>query len=218
LFSWIIRTIGKRIMRIGLFGGSFDPLHLGHLILAEQCREQARLDQVWFVPAATSPLKQHGPIATNRQRLEILQLGLAGHDAFRIEECELKRGGVSYTVETLRELQANHGGHDWFLLIGGDSLADFARWREPEEICRRALPLVYQRPGHAADLGLLRPYVFAERLAEIEKVAIVARQIEISSTDLRRRLAAGLSVRYLVPRSVEIYLQNNRVYQPAGGS
>lgn len=201
-------------MRIGLFGGSFDPLHLGHLILAEQCREQARLDQVWFVPAATSPLKQHGPVATNRQRLEMLQLGLAGHDAFRVEECELKRGGVSYTVETLRELQASHPGHAWFLLMGGDSLADFARWREPQEICERALPLVYQRPGHPAELSLLQPFVSAERLAEIEQAAVVSRQIEISSTDLRRRLAAGSSVRYLVPRSVEIYLQNNRVYQP----
>jgi nicotinate-nucleotide adenylyltransferase len=202
-------------MRIGLFGGSFDPLHLGHLILAEQCREQARLDQVWFVPAATSPLKQQGPVATNRQRLEMLQLGLAGHDAFRIEECELERGGVSYTVETLRHLQANHPGHDWFLLIGGDALADFARWREPEEICRLARPLVYQRPGHQVELASLRPFVTPQRLGEIGQTAIEARQIEISSTDLRRRLAAGLSIRYLVPRSVEIYLQNNRVYQPA---
>lgn len=205
-------------MRIGLFGGSFDPLHLGHLILAEQCREQARLDQVWFVPAATSPLKQHGPVASNRQRLEMLQLGIAGHDAFRIEECELQRGGVSYTVETLRELQAAHPGQEWFLLIGGDSLADFSRWRAPEEICRLALPLVYQRPGHVVGLDSLQPFVTPERLAEIGRAAIQTRQIEISSTDLRRRLAAGQSVRYLVPRSVEIYLLNNRVYQPVKAS
>ncbi len=199
-------------MRIGIFGGSFDPLHLGHLILAEHCREQARLDQVWFVPAATSPLKQHGPVATNRQRLEMLEIGLAGHDAFRVEECELQRGGVSYTVDTLRQLQAEHPGNEWFLLVGGDSLADFARWREPAEICRLALPLVYQRPGHAVSLDSLRALVDPARMDEIARQAIEARQVEISSTDLRQRLAAGRSIRYLVPRAVEVYLLNNQVY------
>jgi nicotinate-nucleotide adenylyltransferase len=202
-------------MRIGLFGGSFDPLHLGHLILAEQCREQARLDQVWFVPAATSPLKQHGPVGSNRQRLEMLQIGLAGHDAFRVEDCELERGGISYTVETLKQLQAAHPGNDWFLMIGGDSLADFNRWKEPAEICRLALPLVYQRPGFVASLEILRPLVSSERFAAIEQHAVTARQIEISSTDLRRRIATGQSIRYLVPRAVEVYLLNQKLYQAA---
>jgi nicotinate-nucleotide adenylyltransferase len=200
-------------MRIALFGGSFDPLHLGHLILAEQCREQARLDQVWFVPAATSPLKQHGPVASNRQRLEMLQIGIAGHDAFRVQECELERGGISYTVDTLKQLQTEHPGNEWFLIIGGDSLADFNRWREPAEICQLALPLVYQRPGFVAPLDSLRSFATPERFSLIEQHAITARQIEISSTDLRRRIAAGESVRYLVPRAVEVYLLNQGLYK-----
>jgi nicotinate-nucleotide adenylyltransferase len=200
-------------MRIALFGGSFDPLHLGHLILAEQCREQARLDQVWFVPAATSPLKQLGPVASNRQRLEMLQIGIAGHDAFRVEECELDRGGISYTVDTLKQLQTEHPGNEWFLIIGGDSLADFDRWREPAEICQLALPLVYQRPGFVAPLDSLRSFTTPERFALIEQHAITARQIDISSTDLRRRIAAGESIRYLVPRAVEVYLLNQGLYK-----
>lgn len=202
-------------MRIGLFGGSFDPLHLGHLILAEQCREQAGLDQVWFVPAATSPLKQHGPVASNRQRLEMLQIGISGHDAFRVEECELERGGVSYTVDTLKQLQTEHPGNEWFLIIGGDSLADFNRWREPAEICQLALPLVYQRPGFVAPLENFQAFVAPERFSLIQQHAITARQIEISSTDLRRRVAAGQSIRYLVPRAVEVYLRNQGLYQSA---
>ena len=202
-------------MRIGLFGGSFDPLHLGHLILAEQCREQSSLDQVWFVPAATSPLKQHGPVASNRQRLEMLQIGIAGHDSFRVEDCELERGGISYTVDTLKQLQSVHPGNEWFLIIGGDSLADFSRWREPAEICQLALPLVYQRPGFNASLENLRTFVSPARFAEIEQHAITARQIEISSTDLRSRIIGGKSIRYLVPRAVEIYLNTQGLYRPS---
>src|SRR5262245_54531603 len=115
-------------MRIGVFGGTFDPVHQGHLILAEQCREQGRLDQVWFVPAARPPHKLAGPLTPFHQRVEMLSFALAGHPAFRIEELEKERSGPSYTVDTLTELHRRHPGHEWFLLIGSDTLHDMPNW------------------------------------------------------------------------------------------
>ncbi len=199
-------------MRIGLFGGSFDPIHFGHLILAEQCREQTQLDQVWFVPSATSPLKQHSPMGSNRQRLEMVQIAIAGHDGFQANEIELDRGGISYTVDTFRGLRTSHPDVEWSLIIGGDSLAEFSKWREPAEICRLALPLVYSRPNSPADLTVLRSFVDDERMAEIERIAIQPILIDISSTELRRRVAAGRSIRYLTPRAVEKYIESNGLY------
>ena len=199
-------------MRIGLFGGSFDPIHLGHLILAEQCREQAQLDQVWFVPSAMSPLKQSGPVGSNRQRLEMVQIAIAGHGGFQACEIELDRGGVSYTVDTLRGLRTSRPDDEWFLIIGGDSLVNFSKWREPAEICRLAIPLVYSRPSSPADLSVLRPFVDANRMAEIEQNAIRPTLIDISSTELRQRVAVGQSIRYLTPRAVEKYIESNGLY------
>src|SRR5919199_5145855 len=111
-------------MRVGIFGGTFDPVHLGHLILAEQCREQGQLDQVWFIPAARPPHKQDQSLAPFAQRVEMLSLAIAGNPAFRIDELEKDRAGPSYTVDTLAELQRHHPGTEWFLLIGSDCLPD----------------------------------------------------------------------------------------------
>lgn len=199
-------------MRIGFFGGSFDPIHIGHLILAEQCREQARLDEVWFVPSATSPHKRHGPTAGDRQRLEMVQIAIAGHSAFQVSEIELRRGGVSYTVDSLRELTAARPQDDWFFLLGGDALGEFARWREPAEICRLAIPLVYARPGSPPDLDLLQPFVDEHRFAELRRNVISAIQIDVRSTELRELVRTGRSIRYLTPRSVEKYIETHRIY------
>ena len=199
-------------MRIGFFGGSFDPIHLGHLILAEQCREQAQLDQVWFVPSSMSPLKQSSTVGSNRQRLEMVQIAIAGHRGFQASEIELERGGVSFTVDTLRGLQSSHPDDEWFLVIGGDSLVNFSKWREPEEICRLAIPLIYSRPNSPADLSVLRPFVDGARMKEIERNAIRSTLIDISSTELRRRVAVGQSIRYLTPRAVEKYIESNGLY------
>src|SRR5262245_22067300 len=118
-------------MRIGIFGGTFDPVHLGHLILAENCREQGRLDQVWFIPAPAPPHKLDRSITSFERRVEMLQLALAGNPAFQINEVEKDRSGPSYTVDTLAELQHRHPGDEFFLLIGSDTLADLPAWREP---------------------------------------------------------------------------------------
>ena len=201
-------------MRTGIFGGSFDPVHFGHLILADVAREAAGLDRVIFIPAFQSPLKPDRPIATDRQRLEMLGLAIAGNPGFEVDDLEIRRGEISYTIETLHALGQQYPDDELFMLIGADSLEKFGRWKDPEKICQLAVPLVAARHGSDADLGLLAPLVDAGRLAQIEKFAFQFPRIEISSTTLRQRLAAGLSIRYRTPRSVESYIENAKLYQP----
>ena len=134
-------------MRLGLYGGSFDPVHYGHLLLAENCREKCRLDAVWFAPAAVPPHKQDRALTTTGHRIEMLRLAIGGHEAFTVYLGEIERGGVSYTVETLEKLHADHPGDEWFLPMGADSLADLPNWRQPERICELAIPVVVRRAG-----------------------------------------------------------------------
>jgi nicotinate-nucleotide adenylyltransferase len=201
-------------MRLGIFGGSFNPIHYGHLLLAETCREQARLDEVWFVPNALSPLKQEAPPAPPKQRLEMLQLAIGGHEAFRVSTIELDRGGVSYTVDTLAAIRAEQPTAELFFLLGADSLADFPRWRQPEEICRLATPLVVRRHGSSEpQYESLAALVAKERLDEVKTSTIDMPLIELSSSDLRLRAAEGRSLRYRTPRAVEKYIETNRLYR-----
>ena len=134
-------------MRIGIFGGTFDPVHQGHLILAEQCREQARLDQVWFVPAARPPHKQEQPVTPFPQRLEMLALAVAGQPAFRVEPLEQDRPGPSYTADTLQEIQRLQPEAALELIVGSDVLHDLPHWHEPERIVSLAGLLIVARPG-----------------------------------------------------------------------
>src|SRR5690349_14323222 len=135
-------------MRIGVFGGTFDPVHYGHLIIAEQAREQAELDQVWFVPAARPPHKSDRQVTPFDRRAEMLSLALAGHeDKFRVLPIEKDRPGPSFTADTLDALHAEHPQHDFFLLLGADALKDVPIWHDPLRIIDRATLLVAGRPG-----------------------------------------------------------------------
>ncbi|MFO1021544.1 MAG: nicotinate-nucleotide adenylyltransferase [Planctomycetales bacterium] len=199
-------------MRIGIYGGTFDPVHYGHLALAEHCREQARLDQVWFLPAGAPPHKRDHVITDGKQRAEMLEFALAGLKEFVVDRREIKRPGPSYTVETLRELHAEHPGHEFFFLLGGDSLFDFPTWREPKEIATLA-PLVVVNRGQATlpPLDSLIPTLGPENVARIQIVQMPG--LEISSRDLRQRVQAGHSIRFLTPRAVEQYIAHNHLYQ-----
>jgi len=209
-------------MRIGVFGGTFDPVHIAHLIIAEQCREQAQLDQVWFVPAARPPHKRDRTVTPFAHRVEMLALAVAGNPAFRVEELEKDRPGSSYTVDTLVELQRQHLGANFWLILGSDCLPDLPSWREPARIAQLAGFLVWERPGWPswppaklqAALGLP---------AE-EKVRLCLARgplVDLSSSDLRQRAAEGRSLLYLVPRAVQCYIETHRLYQaedrPASG-
>jgi|SRR5579884_2686993 len=200
-------------MRIGLFGGAFDPVHVGHLILAEQCREQGRLDQVWFLPSAHHPFKPD--LARYAQRVEMLRLAVAGNDAFRVEEIEKDLPAPGYTAETVTELRRRHPATEFWLLLGGDNLIDLPRWHEPARLVEQVGLLVLPRPDFALpaedDLRRTIPGLRPEtplRLAVVERPPLVS----IASRDLRARVAAGRGIRYLVPRCVEVYIQQHRLY------
>jgi nicotinate-nucleotide adenylyltransferase len=201
-------------MRLGLFGGTFDPVHIGHLLLADYCREQCRLDAVWFVPAAEPPHKQRPNLTPAQQRIEMLELAIGGHEAFSVCRREVDRGGVSYTVDTLSGLAADDPTRQLFFLLGGDSLADMPRWREPARICELALPVVVARPGspppHYESLAGL---VARSRLDEIRAHQVEMPQIGISSREIRRRVAARQSIRYQTPRAVEMYIETAHLYK-----
>lgn len=200
-------------MRIGIFGGSFDPIHLGHLILAEQCREQAQLDQVLFMPNAQNPLKPDGASATDRQRCEMIEFAIAGHEAFYLSKVEIERGGTSYTVDTLQEIADKQPDDELFFLMGGDSLDSFGQWHKPDQILRLASPLIVNRPGaDPIDLAKLAEFTDTDRLKTFESLLMESPMIEISSSDLRQRIGAGQSGRYQLPRSVEKFIQTQKLY------
>jgi nicotinate-nucleotide adenylyltransferase len=192
---------------IVIFGGTFDPVHLGHLILAEQARMQLRAEKVLFVPAAIPPHKRDLEISPAKTRVEMLELAIAGNPAFDVSTVELDRGGVSFTVETLRDLAKANPGAKLFLVVGGDSLGDLPTWREPDEIVRLASLAVAARPGREAPSEMNLPPAWRERIVKLEMP-----QVEIASREIRRRSAAGESVKYLVPAAVEAYLTAHRPY------
>jgi nicotinate-nucleotide adenylyltransferase len=203
-------------MRIGVFGGTFDPVHVGHLILAEQAREQGRLDEVWFVPAPRPPQKDGQAITRFDARVEMLALAITGNPTFRIDELEKERKGPSYTVETLAELRRRHPQDTFSLLLGSDSLADLPDWYDPAGILAQAGLLVMARPGaplYSADE--LRGRLGLAASAPLSLEVVWAPLIEISSRVLRRKVSEGRSTRYMVPRGVEAYIHDKRLYQPA---
>lgn len=200
-------------MRVGIFGGSFDPVHYGHLLLAECCREQCRLDQIRFIPAATSPHKLGRQPTANEHRIEMLKLATGGHPQFEVSAMELERGGVSYTVDTLEALVAAEPEQQWVLLMGADTLADLPNWRYPQRICALAQIAVVERPqSPPAHLDVLRSLVAADRWGVAPPLRVRMPQFDISGTELRERSAAGQSLRYRLPPAVELYIATHRVY------
>jgi nicotinate-nucleotide adenylyltransferase len=197
------------IGRLGVFGGTFDPIHLAHLVLAEQAREQLRLDQVLFMPAFIPPHKMGRTLSPPKVRLEMAELAVAGHPNFEVGDLELRRTGPSYTVDTLRTLREQHPSAELLLLLGGDSLADFPTWREPREILSLAKLGVMKREGSPPPE---QPTGWEAELAE-RVTFIEAPLLAISGTDLRRRVSEGRSIRYFVPAAVEAFINANKLYQ-----
>ena len=200
-------------MRIGVFGGTFDPVHVAHLIIAEQCREQARLDQVWFVPAARPPHKQDRAVTPFTHRVQMLALATAGNPAFRIDELEKDRPGSSFTVDTLVELQRQHAGTDFWLILGSDCLPDLPHWRQPARIAQLVGFLIWERPGWPTwPIEKLRAALALPASQEVRLCLARGPLVDISSSDLRQRAAEGRSLRYLVPRAVECYIETHQLY------
>lgn len=205
-------------MRIGVFGGSFDPVHHGHLIAAESAREQAGLDRVIFVPAAAPPHKPDRVLAAGRHRLEMLTLATAGNDAFTVSRIELDRGGTSYTVDTLAAIADAQRADSLTLLLGPDALAGFAGWREPGRIASLAELVPLEREGLDDLAALARSGGLADLLGTAAVATILQRRVRlpavgIRATDLRAAVAAGRSIRYRTPRGVERYIATHGLYR-----
>jgi len=179
-------------LKIGLFGGSFDPVHLGHLLVAQAAREELALDRLSFIPAAQSPFKPANPPAPDALRVRWLRLALAGWTGCEIDEQELHRGGVSYTIDTLRDYAGRFPGARLYYLIGADNAAKLNEWREPAELARLAEFIVIPRPGGGT---VALPPPFRGR-------PLRGFPIAISSSEIRSRLRAGLPVRHLLPPAV----------------
>jgi nicotinate-nucleotide adenylyltransferase len=199
-------------MRLGLFGGTFDPIHLGHLILAEQCREACGLDRVWFVVAGEPPHKT-GDRTGVAHRLEMARIATAGHPSFVVSEIESRRPGPHYSVETVELVCRDNPGDQLFFLIGADSLSELVSWRKPGRIAQLATIVVVNRPGIAEVAPASLPD-FGAGSHPLLSVAIPP--IGITSTELRQRLAEGRSIRYLVPRGVEAFIEAQGLYRKGG--
>lgn len=197
-------------MRVGLFGGTFDPIHIGHLILAEACREACSLDLVQFIVAGEPPHKGR-PRTAAKHRLEMVELAIAGNNAFEASEIELSRPGPHYSFETLEQIHAQRPGDELFFLIGADSLADLPGWRRPERICELASLVVVNRPGTAHEtIATFQPPLGSKPFHHVTMP-----DVGIASRLIRKKRADGQSVRYLVPRAVEMYLLQHKLYDNA---
>jgi nicotinate-nucleotide adenylyltransferase len=201
-------------VRVGVFGGTFDPIHLGHLVTAEQCREQARLDQVLFIPAARPPHKLDRPTTPWGQRVEMLDLALAGHTAFRVDQLEKDRPGPSYTADTLRELHQRLPGSTLHLILGADCLPDLPGWHEPVKLFELAQVLIVARAGWPTwPVEKLRAELRLPAAHPLSFQVVQAPLIDVASRDLRERVRERRSIRYLVPRAVECYIETHDLYR-----
>lgn len=194
-------------MKVGIMGGTFDPIHIGHLLAAQSVCEELGLDEIWFVPTNVPPHKEQTQGATAQQRWDMVRLAVEGHEAFRASDIELVKGGVSYSIETVRLLRDRYPSYRFYYIIGADMVQYLPKWYRIEELLRLVTFVGLQRPGF--DAGL-------EELPEHMKDAVVLAsmpQIEMSSTLIRERRAAGRTVRYMVPDRVNHYIEENRLYE-----
>jgi len=200
------------VARLGIFGGTFDPIHLGHLLIAEEFREQLQLDRVLFLPAGQPPHKSGRPISPVQHRLAMLHLAIGGEPAFGISYVDVQRPGPCYTADSLAILRSQYPGDELFFLMGEDSLAALPTWRAPNRIAAQAIMAVALRPGVTIHLDRVIAAVPTAR----DRIQLVrAPLIQIAASDIRRRVAEGRSIRYHVPREVEDYIYANQLYVQA---
>jgi nicotinate-nucleotide adenylyltransferase len=189
-------------MKLGLFGGSFDPVHLGHLLVALAAREELGLDRLFFIPAAQSPFKPERQPTPASARLQLLRLALVGKTWCEVDNQETKRGGVSYTVDTVRQYAARFPGAELFYLIGGDHVTQLPKWRQAAELAGLAHFVVIPRPGQAE---VPFPPPFRGR-------SLVGFPLGLSSSQIRARVKGGQTIEHLVPVPVAEAIHNNRLY------
>ncbi|MED4754138.1 nicotinate-nucleotide adenylyltransferase [Brevibacillus choshinensis] len=194
--------MNEQIKHVGIMGGTFDPIHCGHLLAAEQAREQAGLDEVWFMPTHIPPHKTRVGLTSATTRLQMVELAVADHESFRVIDVELRREGPSYTYDTIVQLVEQFPDCRFSFIIGGDMVEILPKWYRFEELSRMIRFIGLARPGSEVD-----------RVSNANVTFVEMPVWDISSTLIRTKAAAGQSIRYLVPRSVERYIKENRFYE-----
>jgi nicotinate-nucleotide adenylyltransferase len=198
-------------MNIGVLGGTFDPVHNGHLIVAEVIRKRLNLAEVIFVPAGQPWLKADKPITPAKHRLQMLRLSLADRPHFKISIMEIERAGLSYTIDTIIELRSKiNAGDELFFILGQDNLAQLPQWREPSRLIQLCYLVAVSRPGSPRpNLKTLEASLpgISQRVMMMDEP-----HVDISASGIRERVARGLSVRHLVPELVNLYIKENRLY------
>jgi nicotinate-nucleotide adenylyltransferase len=189
--------------RIGVFGGTFDPPHVGHLIIAEQACAQLRLDRLLFVPAYLPPHKRSGGRANPFQRLQMAKLATTDRPKFEVSPVEIRRRGISYTIDTLMELQLKYRGATFYLIVGGDNFASFKSWKSVDDILKLTSIVVYERATSKKKRS-------ASRVMKL--IRLRGALLEISSTMIRERVRKGESIRFLVPERVRHFIAKNKLY------
>jgi nicotinate-nucleotide adenylyltransferase len=196
-------------MNIGIFGGTFDPPHVGHLVIADQAMTQLKLDEVWFMPAGQPPHKLNNHVSEAEHRVAMTQLAIAGHAGFKLSTFDIDRPGPHYSAIAIEMLEQQHPQHDWCFVMGADSLEDLPRWYEPKRLIAQATLAVAGRPSARPDLHDLEQAIpgLSARVRWVE-----APLVDLSSTQLRAMVRAGASLRYLVPDPVVEYIHQHRLY------
>lgn len=198
-------------MRIGILGGTFDPIHLGHLLIAEESRVSLGLDRVLFVPAGRPWLKEGQPLTEAFHRVRMVELAIASNPHFRALLNEIDRPGLTYTVDTLQELHAELGAEaELFFILGVDAFESFHRWKQPERVLELSRVVVVSRPGYGEEqLG----QIMARYESSRDRIVLLqVHNVDFSATEIRRRAALGLSFKYQVPEAVEKYILEQGLY------
>ncbi len=198
-------------MNIGVVGGTFDPIHIGHLIVAEEARSRLNLAEVLFVPAGQPWLKTSSPISAAEHRVQMVRLAIADKPYFKLSTMEVERPGPSYTVDTIAELQGQlDAGDELFFILGWDNLAQLPQWHEPSRLIKMCRLVAVPRVGYAVpDLNSLEAVItgLSQRVIMLDKP-----EVDIDATEIRNRVAQGLSVSHLVPEPVERYIKDHGLY------
>ncbi len=203
--------------RTGLFGGSFNPVHCGHLIVARAVAEQLDLARVVFLPSGVPPHKRPAELLDSRHRAQMVRLAIAGEPGFEFSEFDLGRGGPTYTFDTVAQFADQLGAEaELHWIIGADSFPELASWHRISELVNACRIITAARPGwEAPDLSRLRAILTEAQIARLVSGILSTPRIDISSTDIRERIANGRSIRYLVPEGVSRYIEDHRLYAPS---
>ena len=194
-------------MKIGIMGGTFDPIHMGHLVAAESARVGGGLDEVWFMPSSVPPHKSHQPRATALQRWEMVCRAVEGNPHFRATDIEIQKGGMSYSIDTVALLQERHPSAQFVYLIGADMVQYLPKWHRIEELAQRICFIGLARPGYPVSLEELPAYLH-DRIASVPMPLL-----DLSSTAIREERRLGGSIRYRVPEAVFHYIEGNQLYE-----